>query len=63
MFMNNNSARIKQYSKISTSLACLNDQKLKQILANAKLMQEDIWGKSALISIDDTLVFVKKNIR
>jgi len=44
--MNNNSARIKQYSKVSTSLACLS--------------HEGIGGKSALISIDDTPVFVKK---
>ena len=58
--MNNNSARIKQYSKVSTSLACLSNEKLKQILADAKPMHEGIGGKSALISIDDTPVFVKK---
>ena len=51
--MNNNSARIKQYSKVSTSLACLSNEKLKQILADAKPMHEGIGGKSALISIDD----------
>jgi len=38
--MNNNSARIKQYSKISTSLACLSNEKLKQILADSKPMHE-----------------------
>ena len=52
--------RIKQYSKVSTSLACLSNEKLKQILADSKPMHEGIGGKSALISIDDTPVFVKK---
>lgn len=52
--------RIKLYSQISTSLACLSNEKLKQILANANPMHEGIGGKSALISIDDTPVFVKK---
>ena len=33
--MNNNSARIKQYSKVSTSLAALSNEKLKQILADS----------------------------
>lgn len=52
--------RLKQYSKVSTSLACLSNEKLKQILADSKPMHEGIGGKSALISIDDTPVFVKK---
>ncbi|MCX7116343.1 MAG: hypothetical protein NTW94_00215 [Legionellales bacterium] len=52
--------RIKLYSQISTSLSCLSNEKLKQILADAKPMHEGIGGKSALISIDDTSVFVKK---
>ena len=52
--------RIKQYSKVSTNLACLSNEKLKQILANSKPMHEGIGGKSGLISIDDTPVFVKK---
>jgi hypothetical protein len=60
MFINKNSARIKQYSKVSISLACLSNEKLKQILADAKPMHESIGGKSALIAIDDTPVFVKK---
>ncbi len=50
--MNNNSARITQYSKVSTSLACLSNEKLKQILADSKPMHEGIGGKSALICID-----------
>lgn len=52
--------RNKQHNKISTSLACLSNEKLKQILADSKPMHEGIGGKSALISIDDTPVFVKK---
>ena len=52
--------RIKQYSQISTSLSALSNEKLKQILADGKLMHEGIGGKSALISINDTPVFVKK---
>jgi hypothetical protein len=47
MFMNN-SARIKQYSKVSTSLACFSNAQLKQILADAKPMHEGIGGKSCL---------------
>ncbi len=58
--MNNYSARIKQYSVVSTSLACLSNEKLMQILTDAKPLHEGIGGKSALISIDDTSVFVKK---
>lgn len=52
--------KIKLYGQISTSLACLSNEKLKQILADAKPMHEGIGGKSALIFIDDTPVFVKK---
>jgi hypothetical protein len=52
--------RIKLYSQISTSLIALSDEKLKQILADSKPMHEGIGGKSALISIDDTSMFVKK---
>ena len=47
--------RIKQYSKVSTSLSALSNEKLKQILADGKPMHEGIGGKSALISIDDTM--------
>ncbi len=52
--------RLKQYSKVSTSLACLSNEKLKQILADSKPMHEGIGGKSALIVIGNTPVFVKK---
>src|SRR5688500_8426626 len=52
--------RIKLYSEISTSLSALSNEKLKQILADGKPMYEGIGGKSVLISINDTSVFVKK---
>lgn len=52
--------RIKLYSQISTSLSALSNDKLKQILADGKPMHEGIGGKSALISINDMPVFVKK---
>lgn len=52
--------RIKQYSKVSTSLACVSNEKLKLILADSKPMHEGIGGKSALIYIDETPVFVQK---
>lgn len=58
--MNNNSARIKQYSDVSTSLTCLSNVRLMQILADSKPMHEGVGGKSALISIDETPIFVKK---
>ncbi len=45
--------RIKQYSKVSTSLACLSNEKLKQILADATPMHEGIGGKSSLISLGE----------
>lgn len=52
--------RIKLYAQISTSFAALSNEKLKQILVDSKPMHESIGGKSALISIDDTPIFVKK---
>lgn len=58
--MNNFLRRLKQYNSVSTSLACLSNEQLKQNLAVAKPIYKDIGGKSALISIDETLVFVKK---
>jgi hypothetical protein len=52
--------RIKQYNLLSTSLACISNEKLKQILVDAKPIHQGIGGKSALISIDDRPVFIKK---
>jgi len=52
--------RIKLYSQIATSLTCISNEDLKQILADSKPMHKGIGGKSSLIYIDDTPVFVKK---
>lgn len=52
--------RIKQHNNVSISLERLSDEKLNQILVDAKPMHEGIGGKSVLISIDETPVFVKK---
>jgi len=52
--------KIELYSQIATNLSALSNEKLKQILADGKPMHEGIGGKSALISINDTPVFVKK---
>ena len=45
--------RIKLYGQISTSLARLSNEKLKQILADATPMHEGIGGKSSLISLGE----------
>lgn len=60
MCVNRFQRRIKQYNTVSTSLSCFSNERLEQILADAKPMHEGIGGKSALISIDETQVFVKK---
>jgi len=46
--------RTKPHGQMSTSLAFLSNENLKQILADAKPMHEDMGGKSVIISIDDT---------
>jgi len=58
--MNKLHHRIKQHSKLSIHLTGLNNEKLAKILAEAKPMHEGIGGKSALVFIDKTPVFVKK---
>jgi hypothetical protein len=60
MIMTNHINRIKQYSSTSTNLACLSDDKIKQLLVDAKLIHEGIGGKSCLCYIDETPIFVKK---
>jgi hypothetical protein len=58
--MTNNNARIKRYSSVSSSLACLSNEQLNYILTNSKPLHEGIGGKSSLITIDEVPVFVKK---
>jgi hypothetical protein len=52
--------RVKAYSRISTELACLSDVQLSALLDKAAPMHAGIGGKSALMTINDTPVFVKK---
>lgn len=58
-YLSNHSTRITQYSNVGTCLACLSNERLKQILIDGKPMHEGIGGKSALIYIDEIPVFVK----
>jgi hypothetical protein len=58
--MNKLKNRITQYGSASTSLACLSNKQLIQILADAKPMHEGICGNSALISINDMPIFIKQ---
>ncbi len=52
--------RIKTYCHVSTELAALSDSKLVELLTKAKPMHVGIGGRSALLGIDGTNVFVKK---
>jgi thiamine kinase-like enzyme len=52
--------RIKNYAQISTELACLDDQKLSDILEKAEHNHSGIGGKSVLLNIDGVKVFAKK---
>lgn len=58
--MKNYNNRLKTYANVSTNLASTSTQKLELILADAKPMHQGIGGKSVLISVDESLVFVKK---
>jgi hypothetical protein len=58
--MNHNSNQIKRYNKVSKNLVCLNQEKLKQILVDAKPMHAGIGGQSCLSYIDEIPVFIKK---
>lgn len=57
---NLHASRLTKYSSLSLTLASLSNKRLKQILAEAKPLHEGIGGKSMLIFIDKTPVFVKK---
>ncbi len=58
--MNHSHQRIKTYLKVSEHLECLSNEKLKQISNDAKPIHKSVWGKSALIDVDDTPVFIKR---
>jgi hypothetical protein len=54
------SNRIKTHTHISTELACYSDVRLSDLLHKAKPMHFGIGGNSALLTIDDSCIFVKK---
>ena len=57
MFSSN---RIKTYAHLSTEINCLSDVKLCCLLHQAQPMHTGIGGKSVLLTINDTPIFVKK---
>lgn len=52
--------RIEQYNLLSPHLSSLSNAQLQQIVEKGKPMHKGIGGKSVLISIDGTPIFVKK---
>ena len=58
--MNKLTERHKTYNTISSSLACMSNKQLEQMLADGKAMHTGIGGTSLQIKIDNTAVFVKK---
>lgn len=58
--MNSSNKRLKTYSHISTELACLSDKRLSDTLVKAKPLHSGIGGKSVLLTIGETPIFVKK---
>jgi len=52
--------RIKNHAHISAALASFSDAGLSELLNTAKPLHSGIGGTSALLTIDDTRVFVKK---
>lgn len=58
--MNKLKQRIKNYEFVATNLACLSNENLVHILADATLVHAGIGGKSALIYRNGIPVFVKK---
>lgn len=53
-------ARLKTYGKASSSLACLSDARLSEWLLKAQPLHKGMGGRSALLTIDNTRLFVKK---
>ena len=54
------SARLTAYSAVSTSLALRSDRALRELVDTAVPMGSGIGGKSALLEIAGTPVFVKR---
>ena len=58
--MNQLTERQQTCNKISSTLACMSNKQLEQLLTNGKAMHKGIGGTSLQIEIDNTLIFVKK---
>ena len=54
------SARLSAYSAVSTSLALCSDRGLRELVDAAMPIGSGIGGKSALLEVDGTPVFVKR---
>lgn len=54
------SNRLKTYTHLSTELACISDARLSNLLHNAEPLHYGIGGRSALLRLDDTSIFIKK---
>jgi len=52
--------RLNTYSAVSTALALLSDRQLGELVDNAKPLGSGIGGRSVLLDIDGTPVFVKR---
>ncbi|MGC6404760.1 MAG: hypothetical protein ACON5A_05995 [Candidatus Comchoanobacterales bacterium] len=58
--MNQLTKRQQTYSRISSTLACMSNKQLEQMLADGKAMHKGIGGTSLQIEVDNTPIFVKK---
>jgi N-acetylglutamate synthase-like GNAT family acetyltransferase len=58
--MNKLNTRIKTYSNMSTQLSLLSDRQLAERLEDAEHVYSGIGGKAAVLTIDNTKIFVKK---
>lgn len=53
-------SRLACYSDVSTTLSLLNNQQLRELVENSTALGNGIGGSTALLQLENTLVFVKK---
>lgn len=58
--MNLLTKRQQAYNKTSSTLACMSNKQLQQMLFDGKAMHKGIGGTSLQIEVDNVPVFVKK---
>ena len=51
--------RVARYADVSTTLALLSSQRLRERLENASILRTGIGGTTALMQLEDTSIFVK----